>query len=131
MQLYHYAGNNPVKYTDPDGRFLNFVIGAAIGFVTSTASEVGARMIQGQSFSDAVNNTFSDNTSLAVICASTAIGSVTSGVSGLAVNAATKSVTTAASLGTKTGVQAITTTAINTISGAVDAGAKDIAVKAH
>ena len=135
LQLYHYAGNNPVKYTDPDGRFLNFVIGAAIGFVTSTASEVGARMIQGQSFSDAVNNTFSDNTSLAVICASTAIGSVTSGVSGLAVNAATKSVTTAASLGTKTGVQAITeiaitTTAINTISGAVDAGAKDVAVKA-
>ena len=22
MQLYHYAGNNPVKYTDPDGRVI-------------------------------------------------------------------------------------------------------------
>lgn len=28
MQLYHYAGNNPVKYTDPDGRIVNLVTGA-------------------------------------------------------------------------------------------------------
>jgi len=31
--LYHYAGNNPVKYTDPDGKFVNIVIGAGIGAV--------------------------------------------------------------------------------------------------
>jgi len=31
FQLYHYAGNNPVKYTDPDGKFINVLIGAAIG----------------------------------------------------------------------------------------------------
>ena len=24
LQLYHYAGNNPVKYTDPDGKSFNF-----------------------------------------------------------------------------------------------------------
>ena len=96
-----------MKYVDPDGRVLNFVIGAAIGFVSAAATEVGARMIQGQSFSDAVCNTFTDSTSLAVIGASTAIGAVTSGVSGIAVNAATKSVTTAATLGAKTGVDSV------------------------
>ena len=26
LQLYHYAGNNPVKYTDPDGREENTVV---------------------------------------------------------------------------------------------------------
>jgi len=28
LHVYHYAGNNPVKYTDPDGEAFNFAIGA-------------------------------------------------------------------------------------------------------
>nr|WP_246473173.1 hypothetical protein [Treponema parvum] len=135
LQLYHYAGNNPVKYTDPDGRFVNVPIGAAVGFVSSAATEIGGRMINGQSFGDAVKNTFTDKTSLAIIGTSTLIGAATSGVSGLAVNATTKAVTTAASAGLKTGAQAIgeiavKTVAINTVAGAVDAGAKDIVTHA-
>jgi hypothetical protein len=88
-------------------------------------------MVSGQSFSDAVKNTFTDKTSLAIFGTSTLICAATSGVSGLAVNATAKSVSTAASLGLKSSVQAVgeiaaKTVAINSVAGAVDAGAKDI-----
>ena len=124
-----------MRYVDPDGRVINVVIGAAIGFISSVATEIGSRMIEGQSFTDALCNTFTDATSLAVIGASTAIGAVTSGVSGMAVNAATKSVTSVTTVTAKAAFQAVgkiavNTTAINIASGAVDAGVKDIAVKA-
>ena len=29
---YYYAANNPYKFTDPDGRFINFAIGFVVGF---------------------------------------------------------------------------------------------------
>ena len=133
--MYHYGGNNPVKYTDPDGAAINVVIGALVGFASSSATEIGGRIIAGQSFGDAVKNTFTDKTSLAIIGSSTLIGAATSGVSGLAVNATTKGVTTAATLGVKSGVQAVgeiavKTVAINTVAGAVDAGAKEIVTHA-
>ena len=136
MHLYHYAGNNPVKYEDPDGKCINFVIGAAAGFFTSVASEVGLRMASGQSFGDALNNTFSDKTSLAVIATSTAIGALTAGVSGAIVTNATKTATIqiakrgAVSASKIIASNVAKTVAINTVSGAVDAGLKDVASKA-
>jgi RHS repeat-associated protein len=123
LHAYHYAGNNPVKYVDPDGEVFNFAIGAAVGFVSSAAVEVGGRMLAGQSFSDAVKNTFTDKKSIAIIITSTAIGALTSGVSGIAVKAATKGASSVAQV-------ALTTIAINTASGAVDAAAKDVVTRA-
>ena len=31
LNLYHYAGNNPVKYSDPDGNAIHILVGAGIG----------------------------------------------------------------------------------------------------
>ena len=43
FHLYHYAGNNPVKYTDPDGRFLTRQFLAGLSQLTSgILEEVGA-----------------------------------------------------------------------------------------
>ncbi len=131
MNWYGYCNGNPICYTDPEGKAINIVIGAIVGFVSSSATEIGGRMISGQRFSEAVKNTFTDKTSLAIIGSSTLIGAATSGVSGLAVNATTKGVTAAAKLGLKSGIQAVgeiavKTVAINTVAGAVDAGTKDI-----
>jgi uncharacterized membrane protein YeaQ/YmgE (transglycosylase-associated protein family) len=38
---YLYVNNNPYKYTDPNGEFLNFVVGAVGGFI----AEVGTQLI--------------------------------------------------------------------------------------
>ena len=135
LNVYHYAGNNPVKYTDPDGKWINFVIGAVTGFLTSTASEVGSRMASGQSFGTALKNTFTDKTSLAVIATSTAISTFTAGVSGAIVTNATKTATLqiakkgAVSASKIIASNVAKTVAINTASGAIDAGLKDVASK--
>ena len=121
--LYAYGANNPVHYIDPDGECLNVAVGFAVGFVSASATEIGSRMVQGQSFSEATKNTFSDSTSLKIIGASALIGAATSGASALATTALTSSAGSVAAV-------ALETVAVNTVAGAVDAGAKDVITKA-
>ena len=131
LHVYHYAGNNPVKYSDPDGEWINFAVGAGVGFASSAATEVGGRMATGQSFGTAVQNTFSNKESRKNMFASTVIGAVTSGGSALAVKGATSAISAARVIGADTTTkELIATVMINTASGAVDAGAKDVATKA-
>ena len=42
FQLYHYAGNNPVKYTDPDGQAIHILVGAGIGVAIGAVSALCA-----------------------------------------------------------------------------------------
>ena len=69
------------------------------------ASEVGNRISEGQSFKDALINTFTNEKSLAVIGASTVIGAATSGLSAVATGAVT---TTALTIGRETTRQVVT-----------------------
>jgi hypothetical protein len=131
LNWYGYAWNNQFVFTDPLGLFVNFAVGAAIGFVTSSATEVGSRMIAGQSLTEALVNTVNDPTSLAIIGASTVIGCATSGLSGLAVESIAKTAATATLRTAPTVAStALKTVITNTISGAVDAVAKDSTINA-
>ena len=58
--MYHYAGNNPVKYTDPTGEFAQAVIGALVGAVTGAATnavvQTVSNLCSGQDIKTAVSN---------------------------------------------------------------------------
>jgi RHS repeat-associated protein len=61
LHVYHYAGNNPVKYTDPDGEVINLVaggigavIGAGIGAAVAIASGGSGRDIAAAAVGGAV-----------------------------------------------------------------------------
>jgi hypothetical protein len=123
LHLYHYASNNPLKYTDPDGNAINVIVGAALGFFSAAAGEMAGRVTQGQTLGKAAKNTFTSGKSWAIMGSSAAIGALTSGASTVATNLVTtgaKSVTSVA----------VKTVAVNTVAGAVDAAAKDVVTKA-
>jgi RHS repeat-associated protein len=53
---YAYVVNNPIIATDPDGKFLNIVIGAAAGAILEMSSQITSTLVQGGSFQDALKN---------------------------------------------------------------------------
>ena len=48
---YMYVNNNPYKYNDPDGEFLNSLVGGLVGGIVSVALDAGSAMLSGQDFS--------------------------------------------------------------------------------
>ncbi|WP_288605585.1 RHS repeat-associated core domain-containing protein [uncultured Treponema sp.] len=55
LNLYHYSNNNPVKYTDPDGKFavVPMLIGGAISVAVDYGFQVAGNYMQGKRGSDA------------------------------------------------------------------------------
>jgi hypothetical protein len=72
LHAYHYAGNNPVKYTDPDGEILNLAA-AVIGAAAGAAIGAGMAALNGASGRE--------------IAAAAAGGAVVGGMAGLTMGA--------------------------------------------
>ena len=51
---YLYVNNNPYKYNDPDGEFLNFIIGAGAGALINFSAQVLTKGIDGVDYSQVV-----------------------------------------------------------------------------
>jgi RHS repeat-associated protein len=78
LNLYAYVRNDPINQTDPDGRFANFIFGAAVG----GGVELLSQMSSGQGI-----NPIS-------VGVAAAVGAVTGGMGGVAVQAASKGLIT-------------------------------------
>ncbi|RMG26770.1 MAG: RHS repeat-associated core domain-containing protein [Methanobacteriota archaeon] len=53
---YNYTANDPINKSDPDGRFVQALVGAAVGAAVEFGAQVAVSMANGQSFSEAVSN---------------------------------------------------------------------------
>ncbi len=55
LNLYHYAGNNPIKYTDPDGKYLEIYVSKSKGSMSVSYTSPGNHNEQSYKF-DVVTN---------------------------------------------------------------------------
>ena len=93
LDPYGYAADNPVKISDPDGHFLEIVVGAIIGFGVSVATETASHLAEAHgNIGQALLKSFSDPVSLANIATGTLLGAATSGLSAFAGKAITTGV---------------------------------------
>jgi RHS repeat-associated protein len=97
--LYRYVGNNPTNATDPSGMWVNFAIGAGVGF----ALDLGFQLLENKG-----NIWKTDLTRLAISTASGAIGGGIGGglVKGGALLTGTALAETGLSLGARTAINA-------------------------
>jgi hypothetical protein len=109
LHLYHYAGNNPVKYADPDGKSPTILIGAIIGGVAGGAIGGITMAVSGGSWQDVVSSTATGAVSGAVFgaIAGTGVGIVGLVVAGGAISAAGSVANDIMSAGLKNGMEGI------------------------
>ena len=73
---YAYCGWNPISRIDPDGKWVQIVVGAAISAASDYAFQVGMNMLNGDDFSTALTH----DISIKSIAVSAAVGAAGVGV---------------------------------------------------
>jgi len=78
LNWYAYVGNDPVNNNDPEGTFVQFLIGAAIGAAVDMGTQINSGMKSGKSFSESLKSV-----NYKSVAGSAAIGTLTGGSSAL------------------------------------------------
>ena len=73
---YSYVNYNPIKYNDPTGHFINFVLGAIGGAIYGYGSQVVNNFKQGMNVSDAFTKNINTEAIVFYTCAGAAIGTL-------------------------------------------------------
>ena len=118
INLYGFVFNNPVDFSDRDGRFLNFVAGAIIGAAADYAGQVAGNIASGQSLGQSLTN----------VSGASIAGGAALGATGVGLGAAVSRGVAAAGVRGAAGVAA--RAAGNAIGGAA-LGAGDAAVRGN
>ena len=92
--LYHYAGNNPVCYTDPNGKFFNViaavaggVIGAGVGAISAAIAGGSTKDVIAAAVGGAAGGALAGFTCGASLIAGAAVGAVVAAGTDIAINA--------------------------------------------
>ena len=124
--MYHYGGNNPVRYVDPDGNAIHILIGAGIGAAVGLGNQVINDVFSGNlsSISDYVGS-MAGGAATGAVLAATGNGALAGAAGGLAQNIAKTTVDVGAKLISGDNVD-VKETAVNFVIDTV----KDVAVGA-
>jgi len=123
LNRYSYCSNNPLKYTDPTGHWINFLVGALIGAGAYTFCHIGTNLLNHQSWN--ANWNWVDFT------ASTLAGLATSGASALVMNVTEAIVTSTVSDLTMNAINQVSKPAVVTVVDTVMNAAEDNSATAY
>jgi len=116
LNRYSYCVNNPLKYTDPSGHFIQMLVGALIGAAGYSITHVAANLI--------THKQWNAGWDWKAFATATAIGAISGGISELITVAASAALSTTVTVGgeVSSAVEPVVTETVNETNQVVDTG---------